>query len=114
MNEDNWVEWNRRRQSMTYLFTQDLENILLRCDTLNDALQCKSGQHPPILKMYLGEKIMIETLILLNRITKFVDRYDLLMPNDIIWKNVSKNIKKYDPFVNFDTQKAKQVILSKI
>ena len=114
MNEDNWVEWNRRRQSMTYLFTQDLESILLRCDTLNDALQCKSGQHPPILKMYLGEKIMIETLILLNRITKFVDRYDHLMPNDIIWKNVSKNIKKYDPFVNFDTQKAKQVILSKI
>jgi len=114
MKEENWIEWNRKKQSMTYLFGQDIESILARYETLNTALQCTNMQHSGIIKMYLGGHIMIETLVILDRMTKYSTRYDSILSNDVVWKSLSKTVKKYAAFVNFDTLKAKEIISSKV
>jgi len=114
MKEENWIEWNRKKQSMTYLFGQDIESILARYETLNRALQCTNMQHSGIIKMYLGGHIMIETLVILDRMTKYSTRYDSILANDVVWKSLSKTVKKYAAFVNFDTLKAKEIISSKV
>jgi hypothetical protein len=114
MKEENWIEWNRKKQSMTYLFGQDIESILARYETLNTALQCTNMQHSGIIKMYLGGHIMIETLVILDRMTKYSTRYDSILANDVVWKSLSKTVKKYAAFVNFDTLKAKEIISSKV
>jgi len=110
MNPSNLVEWKRRQQSITYLFKTDLENIMNECESLNKSLQCERGTHSKALRMYLGGHIMLETLVLLNRITNFASRYDTIIGDDVIWKRMSKMIKKYDPFVNYETSKAKQIV----
>lgn len=114
MDDKNYVNWKKRTQSISYLFLQDLENVLMLCSDLNQSLQCKKGQHSTILKLYLSDIIMIETLILLNRVTGFVNRYDTMMSNDVIWEQVSNRLKKYDPFVKIDTVKVKQLIKQKL
>ena len=114
MKEENWIEWNRKKQSMTYLFGQDIESILARYETLNTALQCTNMQHSGIIKMYLGGHIMIETLVILDRMTKYSTRYDSILANDVVWKSLSKTVKKYAAFVHFDTLKAKEIISSKV
>lgn len=114
MDDKNYMSWKKRTQSISYLFSQDLENILMLCSTLNESLQCKKGHHSTILKLYLSDIVMIETLILLNRFTGFVNRYDSMMPDDVIWEQVSNRLKKYDPFVKVDTEKVKQVIKQKL
>jgi len=114
MKEENWIEWNRKKQSMTYLFGQDIESILARYETLNTALQCTNMQHSGIIKMYLGGHIMIETLVILDKMTKYSTRYDSILANDVVWKSLSKTVKKYAAFVNFDTLKAKEIISSKV
>ena len=57
---------------------------------------------------------MIETMILLNRVTGFVNRYDSVMSDDVIWEQVSNRLKKYDPFVKMDTEKVKQLVKQKL
>ena len=47
---------------------------------------------------------------MLNRLTRFANRYDIIIGDDVIWKRMSKTIKKYDPFVAFDTTKAKKLV----
>ena len=61
--------------------------------------------------MVLGGHIMLETFVLLNRLTRFSDQYDNIIGDDVIWKRMSKILKKYDPFVNFDTSKAKALVV---
>ena len=114
MKEENWIDWNRKKQSMTYLFGQDIESILSRYETLNMALQCTNMQHSGIIKMYLGGHIMIETLVLLDKVTKYSSRYDSILSNDVVWKSLSKTVKKYSAFVTFDTLKVKQILSSKL
>jgi len=114
MDDKNFLEWKKRSQSISYLFVQDLENVLVLSSDLNQALQCRSGQHSTLLKMYLGGTIMIETMVLLNRITGFVDRYDQIMSDDVVWEQASNRLKKYDPFIKIDSTKIKELVKRKL
>jgi hypothetical protein len=102
MTDDNYLEWQRKVQSISYLFRSDLEKLMMNVSDINEAFRCKTTQHPLVLRMYLGKSIMLETLVILNRITNFVNRYDRILENDFIWNEVSLLIKKYDPFLNLN------------
>ena len=56
----------------------------------------------------------METLIVLNRLTGFIDRYDDLLNEDPIWKQLSFTLKKYDPFIQGSSKQVKQIILKKL
>jgi hypothetical protein len=114
MDDKNFLEWKKRSQSISYLFTQDLENVLMLSSDLNEALQCRKGQHSTVLKMYLGGIIMIETLVLLNRVTRFVNHYDEIMYDDVVWEQASNRLKKYDPFIKIEPTKIKELVKRKL
>jgi len=114
MEDKNFVNWKKRSQSISYLFHQDIENVLMLSSDLNEALKCRNGQHSTLLKMYLGDIIMIETLVLLNRVTGFINRYDQIMSNDVVWEQASNRLKKYDPFVKVEHSKIKELIKQKL
>ena len=109
MTDSNYTDWQRRVQSISYLFRTDLENLMMKVSDINEAFRCKNNQHPLIIKMFLGKSIMLETLVILNRITNFVNRYDTLLKDDFIWKEISLLIKKYDPFLTVNMNSIKRI-----
>ena len=114
MDENHFIEWQKRAQSISYLFSSDLDKLLIAEVDLNEALKCKNGRHSTLLKMFFADKIMLETMVLLNRKVKFVKRYDEILCQDPIWGRVSELIKRYDPFVKINDHKLKDIILQKI
>ena len=95
------------------MFQNDLETILNRSEHFDIAMRCSNGTHSTLLKLYLGDHIMAETMVLLNRVTGFVERYDTIL-NDSIWARVSTLLKRYDPFVIMDTDKIKTIVQSNL
>lgn len=114
MNDKNYLEWQRKMQSFSYLFSTDVDTILERCTTINECMQCNNANHSQVLKLFLGGSLMMETLIMLNRLTGFIDRYDDLLNEDPIWKQLSFTLKKYDPFIQGSSKQVKQIILKKL
>ena len=108
MNDKNFLDWKRKIQSISYLYENDLKTIIDRCGSLNDAMKCKNSSHSTLIKLYLGDHIMPETMVLLNRITSFIERYDTML-SDSIWIKVSNLLQKYDPFVIVDQDKIKSI-----
>ena len=108
MNDKNFLDWKRKIQSISYLYENDLKTIIDRCGSLNDAMKCKNSSHSTLIKLYLGDHIMPETMVLLNKITGFIERYDTLL-SDSIWIKVSNLLQKYDPFVIVDQDKIKSI-----
>ena len=107
------MDWKRKMQSITYLFGQDIENLSTLSSNFNDVFTCNRG-HSQLLKAYLGGRVMLETLIMLNKITHFVSRYDNLLKEDVIWKQLSLLLHKYDPFIEEDPSKIRQLVLQKL
>ncbi len=106
--ERNYSEWMRRQQSLTYLFKEQLIELLSNKD-LNAVFDCSKGQHPPLLKGYLGGEISLETLTILEKVFSFAKNFDKNL-DDPVWESVSLKIKKYIPFININVFYYKKIL----
>ena len=97
--ERTYADWMRRQQSLTYLFKEQLGELLSN-KNLNAVFDCSKG-HPLILKRYLGGDLSLETLVILEKIFSFVKDFDKKL-TDPVWETVSLKIKKYIPFININ------------
>ena len=105
--ERTYAEWMRRKQSMTYIFKEQSEKLLLESD-LEKLFRCSKG-HPIILKKYLGGEVSLETLIILEKVFSFVKDFDKKL-TDPVWETVSFKIKKYIPFININVYNYKKIL----
>tara|TARA_R100001082_G_scaffold25213_1_gene12408 strand:- start:412 stop:1008 length:597 start_codon:yes stop_codon:yes gene_type:complete len=105
--ERNYAEWMRRKQSLTYLFKEQLNELLLD-KNLNEVFDCSKG-HPPLLKKYLGGEISLETLTILEKVFSFRKNFDKKL-DDPVWESVSLKIKKYIPFININVFQYKTIL----
>jgi len=107
--EKRYVDWKRHMESLTYRFKQDMQNVAENCKDVNKAWST-SGDHPEILRLYLGGKVSIESLILSDRVLKFQDNWDTRITDTIIWPDVSRLMRKYGPFVKADNDAIKKTM----
>ena len=105
--ERTYAEWMKRKQSMTYIFKEQSENLLSETD-LEELFNCSKG-HPLVLKRYLGGEISLETLTILEKVFSFVKNFDKKL-DDPVWESVSLKIKKYIPFININVFHYKKIL----
>ena len=105
--ERTYAEWKMRQQSLTYMFTEQSENLLSEND-LSKVFSCSKG-HPLLLKKYLGGEVSLETLSILEKIFSFQKNFDKKL-KDPVWETVSMKLKKYLPFLNINVFQFKKVL----
>jgi len=105
---DTYLEWKRRNESISYIFEQDLDKLL---PSFDDSIKVIDGQYPKLLKLFLQNKINIETLIILDKACGIFRYWDSKLDGDLVWEEVRLKCKKYAPFVPYDIFKMKKIIL---
>lgn len=108
-SDNVYRDWKARKERLTYMFKQDISTIMLEAEKQNVDPFISEGQHPLVLKLYLGKKITLETLVILDKLFDFVYINDTSLADDFIWKDLSLLIKKYRVFVKFDKEKFMQL-----
>ena len=105
--ERTYAEWMKRKQSMTYIFKEQSENLLSEID-LEELFNCSKG-HPLVLKRDLGGELSLETLAILEKIFSFAKDFDQKL-KDPVWETVSLKLKKYIPFININVFHYKKIL----
>tara|TARA_R100001129_G_scaffold121388_1_gene84260 strand:+ start:598 stop:1248 length:651 start_codon:yes stop_codon:yes gene_type:complete len=105
--EGRYTAWKKRNQSLSYIFKEELEKVLVNKD-LDNVFAVISG-HPIILKKYLGGEVSIETLVIMDKILGFRKNFDTKL-DDPVWQTVSLRMKKYSPFLNIDVFRYKKIV----
>jgi hypothetical protein len=105
--ERTYAEWMRRQQSLTYLFKEQSNELLLE-NKLEDVFNCSKG-HPIILKKFLSGQLSLETLTIYEKIFHFSKDFDKKLL-DPVWETVSLKISKYAPFLNTDIFQFKRIL----
>ena len=105
--ERTYADWKMRQQSLTYMFTEQSENLLSEND-LETVFNCSKG-HPIVLKKYLGGEISLETLSILEKVFSFKGKFDKKL-KDPVWETVSMKLKKYLPFLNINVFQFKKIL----
>lgn len=108
LGEARYAEWTKRNQSLTYIVSNDLKNF----DPVFDHnFTVENNEFPKILKLYLGNKISLETLIIVTDIVGCISYWEKKIGADPIWCEIHHRIKKCRPFIKYDVKKMKSAIL---
>ena len=113
-DEKNWMNHKKIVQSLQYFYENDLEKLLTSSHNFDILFKCDNGNHPKLIKAYLGKKITLETLVILEKVLQYREVFDKDITENFIWPKVSRLIGKYEPFMKVSTRKYRMITLNKV
>ena len=106
--EQIYTNWMKKSQSLFYLFKTEAE-VFINKDSFVELFVIKNNQHQEILKKYFQGAISLESMVILDMILGYVKQFDKKL-TDPVWETVSLRIRKYQPFLNIDVAKYKEIL----
>ena len=107
--EMKYKEWQKRIQSMSYIFSNDIEKLLNKEDFEN-WFKVENGQHPVLLKQTIAKYICMETFSILNMILNFIPDWDKKIKETFVWPQFRDKVLKYTPFLEVDKTKFRKIL----
>jgi len=108
--ESVYQNWSKRNQSFTYNFKSEMSKLN---EDFDSNFKMENNSHPFVLKLFLRKEICIETLIVLVDTVGCMSYWNKKLEYDPIWEEISKKIIKYRPFIKYDREKIKNILLDK-
>jgi hypothetical protein len=108
-----YKNWLKKIQSLSYNFKencQELKKVLDLSGKRFDNLFEANGSHPALLKLYLRKDVSLETMIIIDRVLGYANRWSKELDDDIVWKEVRQLMDKYSAFVKVDTNRYKDIL----
>ena len=107
--DDNYTEWMKRKQSITKTFIDDLTAILHLIETErlkhSAIFEFTENEYPVALKLFLGGKITIESLRIIDDFTDVVEKWKQHPSVKYIWDDELRRVTKLSGFVKYDKEK---------
>lgn len=112
--DQNYKEWNRRKQSRTQVLKNDLSKIKLEWEVNNmtpfiDDLESKFPRIPHLFQMFIGNRITLETLVILDKYHPYLSNWKQNMGH--LFQDEIRRLIKSKPFIRFDEDKLKPIFM---
>ena len=111
--ESYYATYKKIKESIHRVFSIDINNMSDLNADFDKFFLSEDGQQPYVVQLWMQEEISLETVVILNSIFGFVQIEDSKISDTIIWPDNKRKIEKYTPFVNFDKDKCKTMLMSK-
>ena len=98
-NDENYEQWKEKRSNFYNIFTDEIRPLV---KNFNPLFEVKNSEHPILLKEYLGKRVSLETLIILDDLVKFSKTWDNRMAEDYIWFDLKKLMNNYKRFLTIN------------
>ena len=95
-------EYLRRKQSLTYIFETDIDNLL---EDFNSNFKVEDGDYPHLLKLLIRKKISKETFIIIQDCVRFFGSWNKKITDPVLWPAIAMNCKKFRPFMEYEKTK---------
>ena len=113
MDIATYSQWQARIQSIEYVFSNDVEKLLTNVTEFDIIFNSDKGNHPKLIKAYLGKKISLETLVIFEKLLRFRKTFNKEITDQIIWPKVNMLIEKYEPFVEANISRCRKLLIEK-
>ena len=104
-SDEYYETWQKRKESRTYIFKQQLEIIRSHLETnklqYEDLFDVTSNV-PELLKLYVGGHIHLETMIIIDETENFLSKWKSL---NLFWSDQLRILNKIKKFVKYDKDK---------
>ena len=98
-------------ESIHYSFENDINKLSEIESSFDELLLSENNNHPKIIKLWMQDEILLETIVILDSLTGFMDRENKKITETIIWPDIYRKITKYKPFVKFNTEACRSILI---
>jgi hypothetical protein len=70
--------------------------------------------HPKLLKEFLGSRVSLETMIILDELVEYGNKWDKQLKGDIVWVDLKKLMKNYKGFLTINKNRYRIKLLKLI
>jgi len=98
-----YEDWKKRFDNPLFYYEQELKELAPQWKKV------KKGQHPFALKCYLTDDLSLNSFCIFMSFGQTLEKYDISLGDDIIWKDIRQLITKYHSFLKYDQKRANQI-----
>jgi len=113
-----YKHWKKKKESLQYVFKNELDAIINELEFDNkDAtwlFKISKNEHPYIIKAFLRNAISIETLVIIERLVGYVEKFDAEVDDEFLWPDISRTIKRYKPFLKIEKDKYNAIYRNRV
>ncbi len=110
-NDENYDSWKLRRQGFFEMFPVEMVPFV---ENFEPIFKVTDMQHPTLMKEYLGGRVSLESLIILDVLVEFSPDWDKKLHGDIVWESLKKLMKDYKGFLTIDPKRYRMKLLNLI
>jgi len=115
-NNDNYQSWKLKRQGFFDEFEVEMQPLV---QSFEDLFVIKKRTalvtyHPKLLKEFLGGRVSIETMIILNELVNYSKVWNEKLKDDVIWPDLKKFMNNYKRFLTIDENRYRMKLLKLI
>ena len=110
-NDENFNSWKLKRQGFFDLFEVEMKPLV---EAFEDLFTVTNGQHPKLMKEFLGGRVSLETLIILDELVNYGPDWNTQLEDDIIWIDLDNLMNNYERFLTIDQEQYKIRLLKLI
>lgn len=112
--KDRYMDYLKRKQSLSYRFENELDLLINSVHGGLNALFKPKDEQMPVINGYYSQIAGIETLALLDYFVSYFDKHNLQFKDDYLWSKIRMKCKKLLPFMDFDKNKIKDILKSRV
>lgn len=110
-NDENYESWKLKRQGFFDMFEVEMKPLV---EAFEDLFTVTNGQHPKLMREFLGGRVSLETLIILDELVTFGPDWNTQLEDDIIWIDLDNLMNNYERFLTIDQEQYKIRLLKLI
>jgi hypothetical protein len=110
---ENFVRFNTKCQSLSYVFEGELISIF---GEENHKLLFKSNSDdlPLLLTKLLRNEVSPETILIMNEFLHFLPKWEANIKDEFVWPKVKLKLFKYRSFLEYDKSKFKKTFINTV
>ena len=110
-NDENYESWKLKRQGFFDMFEVEMKPLV---EAFEDLFTVTNGQHPKLMREFLGGRVSLETVIILDDLVNFGPDWNKQLEDDIIWIDLDNLMNNYERFLTIDQEQYKIRLLKLI
>ena len=110
-SEENYKSWLLRRSGFFEQFVIEMKPFIKEFEPL---FEVKGSSHPKLLKEFLGSRVSLETMLVLDELVSFSKKWDKQLEDDIVWIDLKKLIENYKGFLTINKNRYRMKLLKLI
>ena len=107
--DKNYTQW--KNVNIVEKFEKDITPLLQDFDEGKFIFAVPESSHPKLLKEYLGKRVSLETMIILDELIEYSPKWNVHLKDDFMWEEINLLMNNYKKFLTIDKEKCRIILL---